>query len=52
MSETHFSRNPPIAGRPRQQRGMIALLLLRVTLIGCALALIGTLGSIAFKALA
>ena len=36
---------------PAQQAGSIALLLLRVTLMGCAAALVATLASIAWKAM-
>lgn len=45
----------PIAGRsaahdmPDARAGAVALLLLRFTLIGVALALVGTLGNVALK---
>jgi hypothetical protein len=52
MSATPLSTKRAGPAGPEQNAGGIALLLLRFTLMGCALALVGTLLSIVWKAFA
>ncbi len=52
MSAAPLSTKPAGTSGTEQNAGSIALLLLRFTLMGCALALVGTLVSIVWKAFA
>ncbi len=51
MSAAPLSTKPTGTSTVEQNAGGIALMLLRLTLMGCAVALVGTLLSIAWKAI-
>ena len=49
MSAAPLARKASTSDVPDQRAGAMALLLLRLTLMGCCLALLGTLGSVMWK---